>query len=358
VLGSAVAAALPPPLAAVGQHTPPGPPSAGPPGAPATLEEAFAKYDGDRDGMLNQAEVAVMIDDLGYDVDANYVGGVMGLFGKFDRDQSGSVEIDEFAALWTHLGGPPLPSGAAIAPPPPGPPPAAPTAAPPGPLAGGESLQEVFARYDRNRDGMLDQAEVAAMIDELGYDVDANYVDGVMGLFGKFDRDQSGGVEVDEFAALWAHLGGPPLADASPPAPTPAPTRYQAHVSEAGGDASASAPAAAVAPTRAPRSGSPTPAEAERPQPSAVNSLAGLAAAATATQEELLLLTEPELQELAAEHRVGVLQRRQILSEAASLRRIEAGFSTVQALSGRLVARSVLHSKSVLHGAFVGTQGA
>jgi hypothetical protein len=58
---------------------------------------------------------------------------------------------------------------------------------------------------------MLDQAEVAAMIDELGYDVDANYVDGVMGLFGEFDRDQNGTIEPAEFNRLWTHLGNPAL---------------------------------------------------------------------------------------------------------------------------------------------------
>ena len=73
-------------------------------------------------------------------------------------------------------------------------------------------MQDTFNRYDTNRDGVLDSNEIQAMIDDIGYEVDAQYVGGVMGIFGKFDADGNGKIDVGEFEALWNHLGGSPLA--------------------------------------------------------------------------------------------------------------------------------------------------
>ena len=69
------------------------------------------------------------------------------------------------------------------------------------------ALQELFRKYDANGDGVLDMEEVAAMIDDIGYDVDHNYIAGTVEIFGQFDADGNGMISLDEFAALWAHLG-------------------------------------------------------------------------------------------------------------------------------------------------------
>ena len=74
-----------------------------------------------------------------------------------------------------------------------------------------QSARAVFDKYDTNRDGVLDQDEVAAMIDSIGYEVDASYVGGVMEIFGKFDTDHNGTIELAEFPQLWEHLGGEAL---------------------------------------------------------------------------------------------------------------------------------------------------
>ena len=90
--------------------------------------------------------------------------------------------------------------------------------------AAAETAAQVFNKYDRNRDGVLDADEVTAMIDDIGYEVDPSYVGGVMGIFGRFDIDGGGTIDMSEFPALWEHLGGPPLAaeaatiEAPPPA--------------------------------------------------------------------------------------------------------------------------------------------
>ena len=69
------------------------------------------------------------------------------------------------------------------------------------------ALEELFRKYDTNGDGVLDMEEVAAMIDDIGYDVDQNYIAGTVEIFGQFDADGNGTISLDEFEALWAHLG-------------------------------------------------------------------------------------------------------------------------------------------------------
>eukprot|EP01047_Picozoa_sp_COSAG01_P017110 COSAG01_NODE_897_length_12874_cov_17.636115_9_plen_602_part_00 len=230
-----------------------------------SMSEAFQACDVDGDGVLNEVEVSGLVSALGYDVDAAYLGGVLNIFGKFDTDRNGFIELREFGALWKHLQGPVLaadePSAlatpraagagqAAVAaaaasvrapaalaqpwPPPPPPPPeeAAPAAlAPPAPaaetsalaalLARGAhtvSMSEAFQACDVDGDGVLNEVEVSGLVGSLGYDVDAAYLGGVLNIFGKFDTDRNGFIELREFGALWKHLQGPVLAADEPSA--------------------------------------------------------------------------------------------------------------------------------------------
>ena len=211
---------------------PPPPPLGPPPGPPLgrggaeSLEAVFDRFDLNKDGLLDQREVGAMVDSLGYDVDAGYVGGLMGLFGNFDHDASGSIEVGEFNSLWVQLGGTALVSDgrAVVAAAPSGPGPPSGPAPPSGPPLGGgaESLEAAFDRFDLNKDGLLDRREVRAMADSLGYDVDADYVGGLMGLYGNFDHGASGSIEIGEFNSLWVMLGGAALVSALATAPSQA----------------------------------------------------------------------------------------------------------------------------------------
>ena len=87
-----------------------------------------------------------------------------------------------------------------------------------------QQLWDVFNVYDINRDGVLDQREVAAMFDAIGYEVDSSYVGGVMDIFGQFDGDGNGSIHMTEFQSLWEHLGGAPFAPADAPVEAPEPT--------------------------------------------------------------------------------------------------------------------------------------
>eukprot|EP01050_Picozoa_sp_SAG11_P030772 SAG11_NODE_9254_length_928_cov_1.086852_1_plen_221_part_01 len=107
----------------------------------SSLEEAFAHYDTNKDGALDESEVTALIADIGYEVDPSYVGGVMGMFGRFDENHDGTISVDEFGALWEQLGQDSLPrhsdvsgvggaEAAALPPPPAEPEPPAPSLAP------------------------------------------------------------------------------------------------------------------------------------------------------------------------------------------------------------------------------------
>lgn len=50
-------------------------------GRPLTLSQAFGACDNDGDGVLDENEVASLIDALGYDVSSDYLGGVLDIFG-------------------------------------------------------------------------------------------------------------------------------------------------------------------------------------------------------------------------------------------------------------------------------------
>ena len=64
----------------------------------------------------------------------------------------------------------------------------------------------VFDRFDLDGDGRLSEYEIEQMLVSLNYAIDGAYVQEVMRLFGSLDKDQSGFIERDEFAALAAQL--------------------------------------------------------------------------------------------------------------------------------------------------------
>ena len=70
----------------------------------------------------------------------------------------------------------------------------------------GAGLDDIFARFDRDGDGVLDQDEVQAMLDSQGFDVDADYVGGMIEMFGRYDEDGGGTIDIAEFAPLWEKI--------------------------------------------------------------------------------------------------------------------------------------------------------
>ena len=83
-------------------------------------------------------------------------------------------------------------------------PPSAPEDAPAEQVA--DEAAQAFARFNLNGDGRLDREEVAAMLEEAEFTADTGYIDGLSGIFGTYDADGSGGIEIAEFRELWEQL--------------------------------------------------------------------------------------------------------------------------------------------------------
>ena len=69
-------------------------------------------------------------------------------------------------------------------------------------------MKSLFVLYDLNKDGVLDKAEVAAMMETMEFEVDDDYLQQVTATFGRFDEDGSGEIDFSEFEPLWRFLGG------------------------------------------------------------------------------------------------------------------------------------------------------
>ena len=101
MLGGAAAAG-----SAAPQTVPPPPDEAPPPSARDAVDEvaaAFAHYNRNGDGMLDLPEIQVLLEDANFAVDASYVNGVADMFGTWDADGSGGIELPEAstqAILW------------------------------------------------------------------------------------------------------------------------------------------------------------------------------------------------------------------------------------------------------------------
>jgi Ca2+-binding EF-hand superfamily protein len=220
------------------------------------LGQRFTKYDMDGDGELNESEVHDMMSDIGYEVDGDYMQGVLKVFGHFDKvatggsavifmrpayvifdapyrtnrrhgtdctrpwpfdkDLSGSIEFAEFKLLWEHLGGEdrmaakllpveaaaaglgglaappaaasppagvqPTQSGVSMASPGPAAAPAPPPKRQPSASTFGQrdALRATFDKYDGDGDGRMNEAEVHAMMTDIGYSVGGDYLAGVL----------------------------------------------------------------------------------------------------------------------------------------------------------------------------------
>ena len=215
------------------------------------VRERFKQYDVDRSGRLSHPEVRQICADLDYEVDDDYVDGVMADF----TNRKGWIGFIEFKKLWDHLGGEErlsssLPGGVAedggtwVKVPrgkkpgdmltiqtaagrkvevrvPDGaqdgdefevsvdddPTPETSTVASHG-NGGDAELREVFSKYDLQKTGQLTNAEVNAMLVDLGYETNDEYLNGLMDSFGQFDDNDDGMISLAEFGELWEFVGG------------------------------------------------------------------------------------------------------------------------------------------------------
>ena len=71
-------------------------------------------------------------------------------------------------------------------------------AVPPEEAPADDEATSAFNHYNRNGDGLLDMEELGWLLEDAAYHADSSYVDGLAGMFGKWDEDGSGGIELPE----------------------------------------------------------------------------------------------------------------------------------------------------------------
>jgi hypothetical protein len=156
-------------------------------------QAAFDYFKGD-DEMLSEVELTRLLDAADYAADGSYIEQALEIFGKFDDDGSSAIDFPEFSQLWDYLqlddrmkqsGMEDIILGQSHLP---------------------QTAAALFNKYDTNGDGVLDKDEVRAMMDDVGYEADEDYIDGMVDVFGKFDKDGGGSIGMSEFPALWKHL--------------------------------------------------------------------------------------------------------------------------------------------------------
>lgn len=183
-----------------------------PPAAPVVtpadkIHAMFAQHDRNGDGRLDAAELDEALYELGL---ATTTSEAAAILASFDHDRSRHLELAEFRALVDKVGSfkaqpaaPPLllqPAAAAVPP----------------PVGTGETVGQVFRRFDKDGSGDIDITELRSALNALGLSVDTA---GAGVVLAKFDKDGSGRLEMNEFRALVKELKrfqGAPSAVATP----------------------------------------------------------------------------------------------------------------------------------------------
>jgi Ca2+-binding EF-hand superfamily protein len=139
-----------------------------------TLEGAtFGKYDAGGKGYLTKEQVAIMMVALGYEVPDEYINGLLDIYGSVDPfsdtwQVNRVLKLDGFNALSQHLGG----EGTT------------------------ESLEDVtLHKYDTGGKGHLTAGEVSSLLADLEYDVDGEYISGLLEVY----VDEEGVLGLDGF---------------------------------------------------------------------------------------------------------------------------------------------------------------
>ena len=138
--------------------------------------QQFQKADLNNDGKLSQYEIKeMMIAQLGYDADEAYVASLLEMFGDYDLDSDGAISLDEFEALFNHLGGMERVKIVEEE-----------------KERNADPLMPKFRAYDVGNKGYLTQDDMLKVMTDLDYRCDEEYLKSVLEAFGNVDADDSG----------------------------------------------------------------------------------------------------------------------------------------------------------------------
>lgn len=145
------------------------------------MRQAFARFDRNRSGKLDYKELREALKAMGLEVGSEEATRILQ---EYDTDRSGLLEIDEFASLvhqlrrWQQSQRSQQPAHASSVP---------------------ADIRDAFVGFDRNRSGKLDYKELRDALRVLGLDVNS---DDATRVLARYDSDRNGLMELDEFARL------------------------------------------------------------------------------------------------------------------------------------------------------------
>ncbi|KAG1311345.1 hypothetical protein G6F64_003874 [Rhizopus arrhizus] len=142
---------------------PPGPPGC-PPGADAQLWGWFTAVDSDHSGQLSVDELQRAL--VNGDWSPFNIETVRTMVNMFDKDNSGTIDFNEFAGLWRYI----------------------------------EDWKRCFQTFDRDNSGNIDQSEMSMALKSFGYNLSDRFINTLIQKFDKYGHSaQKGNVTFDNF---------------------------------------------------------------------------------------------------------------------------------------------------------------
>ncbi|CAO3664025.1 hypothetical protein G6F70_001447 [Rhizopus microsporus] len=142
---------------------PPGPPGC-PPGADPQLWSWFTAVDTDHSGQLSVDELQRAL--VNGDWSPFNIETVRTMVNMFDKDNSGTIDFNEFAGLWRYI----------------------------------EDWKKCFQTFDRDNSGNIDQAEMSMALKTFGYNLSDRFISVLVQKFDKYGHSSGkGNITFDNF---------------------------------------------------------------------------------------------------------------------------------------------------------------
>jgi Ca2+-binding EF-hand superfamily protein len=135
----------------------------------AEYREAFQLMDKDNDNFISIRELDTVLRSLGYDLTQDQITETVHVH---DRDDKGGINLDQFYSIMQKLS-----SNVQM----------------------DEIVREAFSLYDKDKDGLMNAADVQAVMRTLGEKISDSEA---QNMIAKVDRNADGKITSDEFARL------------------------------------------------------------------------------------------------------------------------------------------------------------
>ena len=158
------------------------------------IRATFDRFDRNRDKLINVSELQDALQHLGLPTATRRTTDILK---RFDQDHSGSLDLDEFAALCVELQAAQEVSGARASN---GPPPLAPISMlPVRSSAAEDEIQRIFEQIDGNLSGYIDGSELRRALEALGLPLSTAQAAAALE---RYDLNQEARLDLNGFRAL------------------------------------------------------------------------------------------------------------------------------------------------------------